>query len=264
MSLKLFSIILVILLSIGFSACSSKSIEEPKQEVVSDEKGNSTDEELDEFTDEMEVKEIYDPFSGYNRAMTNFNDGAYEYVLKPVSKGYKYLFHEEVRFSVEKFFHNLYFPIRLVNNLLQGKFHNAYEESERFVLNTTVGVLGLFDPAKSEFDLQPHEEDFGQTLGFYGLKSGPHIVLPLLGPSNLRDLVSMYPDALISPIDYTERSYWTLTDTSVEYIGAKSLEKVNYTSLYMDKYDKLKEDAVDLYPYLRDVYEQYRDEQIKE
>ncbi|MCK4776942.1 MAG: VacJ family lipoprotein, partial [Actinomycetia bacterium] len=127
-----------------------------------------------------------------------------------------------------------------------------------------VGIFGLFDPAKTNYGFEPHEEDFGQTLGFYGVGSGPHIVLPLLGPSNLRDTVSLYPDALLSPIDYTERDYWTLTDTSAELLAVKSLEKINYTSLYMDKYDKLKEDAVDLYPYLRDVYEQYRDKQIEE
>ena len=249
---------------ISFSGCVSQSAVEPQQIVLSEEVDNGADEELDEFADEMEVEEIYDPFSGYNRAMTSFNDGAYEYVFKPVAKGYRAALHKEIRVSVQNFFHNLYYPVRLVNNLLQGKFYNAYEESGRFVINTVVGIFGLFDPAKTNYGFEPHEEDFGQTLGFYGVGSGPHIVLPLLGPSNLRDTVSLYPDALLSPIDYTERDYWTLTDTSAELLAVKSLEKINYTSLYMDKYDKLKEDAVDLYPYLRDVYEQYRDKQIEE
>lgn len=252
-------------MTFAFTGCSSKAVEEPKEAVVHEDKSaDDLNGELAGFTDEFEAKEIYDPFSGYNRAMTSFNDGAYEYVLKPAADGYKAVLHVEVRESVRNFFNNLYFPMRLANNLLQGKFCNASEETSRFVVNSTVGVLGLFDPAKSYFELDAHEEDFGQTLGFYGASSGPHIVLPLLGPSNLRDVVSLYPDALLSPIDYTERSYWTLTDTSAEYLGAKSLEKINYISLNMDRYERMRKDAVDLYPYLRDVYEQYRDKQIEE
>lgn len=262
--MKLVSLIFIVFVGISFNGCISKSLEEAQPIALSGEGSSMPDDELDDFADEMEVKEVYDPFKGYNRAMTSFNDGAYEYVFKPTAKGYRYLFHKEIRLSVEKFFHNIHFPIRLVNNLLQAKFKNSAEETGRFVVNTTVGVLGLFDPAKSELNLEKHDEDFGQTLGFYGVQSGPHIVLPLLGPSNLRDSVSLYPDALLSPIDYTERNYWTLTDTVAEYIGLVTLDKINYASLYMNKYDKLKEDAVDLYPYLRDVYEQYRDKQIKE
>ncbi|PNV83611.1 MAG: ABC transporter [Sulfurimonas sp.] len=247
------------------SGCSSKMIEQPSGTVIHEDKERSDlNGELEGFADEFEVKELYDPFSSYNRAMTSFNDGAYEYVLKPVAEGYKYIVHVEVRESVRNFFNNLYFPTRFVNNVLQGKFHNASEETGRFVINTTIGVFGLFDPAKVHFNIGAHDEDFGQTLGFYGVGSGPHIVLPLFGPSNLRDFLSMYPDVLLSPIDYTERSYWTLSDTWFEYLSIKALEEVNYISLDMDRYEKMKRDAVDLYPYFRDVYEQYRKKQIEE
>lgn len=249
----------------NFTGCSSKNIEKPSEATLYEvTENNASSGDVDDFSDEFKVEEVYDPFSRYNRFMTGFNDGAYEYVLKPVSKGYKSVLHVEVRESVRNFFNNLYFPMRLANNILQGKLLYASEESARFVLNTTVGIAGLFDPAKSCFELQAHEEDFGQTLGFYGVGSGPHIVLPLLGPSNLRDTISLYPDSLLSPIDYSERSYWTLTDTLAEYLAAKSLENVNYISLNMDRYEKMRKDAVDLYPYLRDVYEQYRNKQIKE
>ncbi|MCF6340310.1 MAG: VacJ family lipoprotein [Sulfurimonas sp.] len=252
----------IVFIVVSFSGCSSKKIESPNEVFLSE--LNSEDEELDDFEDEFEVKEIYDPFSGYNRVMTSFNDNAYEYVLKPIANGYSYIFHEEIRLSVDKFFHNIYYPSRLVNNLLQGKFYNAYEETGRFVINSTVGLFGLFDPAKSSFNLQAHNEDFGQTLGFYGVGSGPHIVIPLLGPSNLRDIISLYPDTMLSVIHSTERSYWTLTDTIEEFLAIKSLEMINTTSLYMRDYEKLKADAVDLYPYLRDVYEQHRDKLIEE
>lgn len=252
----------MVFIVLNFSGCGLKNIESQNEVVLNE--FSVEDEELDGFEDELEVKEIYDPLSGYNRIMTNVNDVAYVRVLKPVANGYRYLIHEEVRISIENFFHNIYYPIRVVNNLLQGKFYNAYEESSRFVINTTVGALGLFDIAKSRFNIQAHNEDFGQTLGFYGVKSGPHIVLPLLGPSNLRDALSLYPDSLLNVVDTKERSHWTLTDTSTEFLAVKSLEKINYISLHMSEYEKLKADAVDLYPYLRDVYEQHRIKQIEE
>ena len=141
---------------------------------------------------------------------------------------------------------------------------NASQEAERFLLNSTVGVLGLFDFAKTEFALEEHKEDFGQTLGFYGVGSGPHIVLPFFGPSNLRDTIGIIPDSFLSIIDYKPRGYYTITDTWPEYLGTRLYEKTNKFSLDNDKYEKIKENAVDLYPYLRDMYEQYRDNQIKE
>ncbi len=253
----------------GISGCSSKSIEKPQETALLQEKTLAQDEEFDdeflqEFEDEMEVEEIYDPFNSYNRMMTRFNDGLFEYVLIPVAKGYKLVVHQEIRESVDNFFHNLYYPSRVVNNLLQGKFSNASEETGRFIINSTIGILGLFDVAKKKFNLNEHDEDFGQTLGFYGVGSGPHIVLPLLGPSNLRDTLSMYPDSFLNPIDYTEREWYTLSDTLEEYIALRTYEQLNSTSLNINEYEKLKKDAVDLYPYLRDIYEQYREKQIRE
>lgn len=248
------------LLFIIFTGCSSKNTELADKTTYE----QVSDDEFDEFADEMEAEPIYDPLSGYNRIMTDINDKLYVNLLTPVAKGYKSVVHLEIRKSVSNFFSNLYFPIRAVNNLLQGKFKNASEETGRFIINTTLGVAGLFDPAKSKFDLNAHEEDFGQTLGFYGVGSGVHIVLPLLGPSNLRDAISLVPDSYLSPIDYTSRDYFTLTDTTKEYIAVKTYEYVNEFSLDIELYENLKKDAVDLYPYLRDIYEQRREKQIKE
>lgn len=143
--MKLVSLVFMVFMVISFSGCISKEVVEPQKPVLSEEVSDDADEELDEFAEEMEVKEIYDPFSGYNRAMTSFNDGAYEYVFKPVARSYRFLLHEEIRLSVQKFFHNLYFPMRFVNNTLQGKFKNSAEETGRFLINSTVGVLGLFE-----------------------------------------------------------------------------------------------------------------------
>ena len=165
---------------------------------------------------------------------------------------------------IYNFFDNLYFPTRFVNNLLQGKIKNASEEAGRFAINSTLGIFGLFDVAKTKFDLYEHREDFGQTLGFYGVDGGPHIVLPIFGPSNIRDALGMIPDSYISPFDYKERRWFTVTDTLTELVMAKSYEEINSFSLNNNQYEKLKQDSIDLYPYLRDVYEQYRDNQIKE
>ncbi|MGK0256291.1 MAG: phospholipid-binding lipoprotein MlaA [Arcobacteraceae bacterium] len=246
-----------------YSGCSNKNVQiESTNSSV--EKVYEEDAFLDEFADEMKVEKKSDPFSGYNRMMTSFNDGLYEYVLAPTARSYKNIVHEEIRGSVGNFFHNILYPIRLVNNVLQGKIKNSGEETGRFIINSTIGILGLFDPAKSYFELVPHNEDFGQTLGYWGVGAGPHIVLPFLGPSNLRDTLSLYPTSLVNPVDYQEDRNYNLTNNYDESLGLKVFKTVNYLSLHEGEYEKLKKDAVDLYPYLRDVYEQYREKQIRE
>ena len=235
-----------------------------KDEKVEPLEEESLDDLLDEFSDETEIKETYDPLNGYNRVMTSVNDNMYEYLFTPVSKGYAFVVHREIRKSVGKFFDNLFYPTRVVNNLLQGKFYNSYEETGRFVINSTIGILGLFDPAKSYFNLEAHDEDFGQTLGFYGVGSGPHIVLPFFGPSNLRDAISLVPDSFTSPTAYNEARGYNVARNYSEYVYLTLFEEINNNSMDVDAYYKLKEDAIDLYPFLRDVYEQYRDKQIKE
>lgn len=253
-------------MSFNFLGCSSTKLETPDKvslvenniSIVEDE-----DEDFDEFEDETELKEIYDPFVSYNRVMTNFNDSLYVNVLKPVDKVYKVLTTQDIRNSIGNFFDNIYFPISFVNNALQGKFKGMLTETGRFLINSTIGICGLFDPAKSQFGLEPHKEDFGQTLGFYGVGSGPHIVIPFFGPSNLRDLFSLIPDSIVSPIDYDERPWYTVTKTNWGYVGMKTLENFNDISLYSVQYDQIKKDAVDLYPFLRDIYEQKREDEIR-
>ncbi len=257
----IFNIFLIFSILI-FSGCSNKNIQQTKP--IETTTQFEDDKFLDEFTDEMKVEEKSDPLNGYNRLMTSFNDGLYEYVLAPVAKGYSKVVGKEIRVSINNFFHNIFYPIRLVNNVLQGKFKNASEETGRFIINSTIGILGLFDPAKSEFGLEPHNEDFGQTLGYWGVGAGPHIVLPFFGPSNLRDTISLYPDSYTNPADYFEDRGYNYTHNYGEALVLKAYEKVNYVSLHEGEYEKLKKDAIDLYPYLRDVYEQYRQKQIEE
>ena len=214
------------------------------------------DEEFeDEFNDTSE-DEVFDPLSGYNRLMTSVNDTIYEWILIPTAKGYRWVVPEPPRRAIDRFFNNLNFPVRFVNNVLQLKFENAGEEFLRFGVNTTIGLLGFTDPAKHWFDLEAHPEDFGQTLGHYGVGGGFHIVLPLLGPSNLRDAISLVPDMYLDPIGQIE-------DNEVA-LGVRALKTVNTFSLRVDEYESLRKDAIDLYPFLRDIYEKNRKRQIEE
>ncbi len=209
----------------------------------------------DEF-DNYPDTEIFDPLSGYNRFMTCVNDKLYCWVVKPAAKGYSFIMPEPGRIAVGRFFKNLAFPIRLANNLLQLKIKRSGVECARFGINTTIGIAGLFDPAEKMFDLKPCREDFGQTLGHYGIGSGFHIVLPVFGPSNLRDTIGMVPDFYLYPVSHI--------DDSGAALAINTYDRVNYTSLHVGEYESLKNDAIDLYTFMRDAYEQNREMQIKE
>ncbi len=209
----------------------------------------------DEFAEQTE-EDVFDPLSGYNRVMTQVNDKLYFWVLKPVAKGYQKVVPTGARRAVVRFFNNLLFPVRFVNNSLQLKFRQAGIELGRFCVNTTAGVLGFGDPAKRWFGWEAQPEDFGQTLGHYGVGGGFHVVLPLLGPSNLRDMAGLIPDYILDPVSQVEG------DSSE--LAVRSYERINHTSLHIGEYESLKKDAVDLYPFLRDTYEQNRKKKIEE
>lgn len=224
--------------------------------------GNDT---FEDFEQDFQVEKRIDPLSGFNRAMTSFNDVTYQYVFNPVAKTYGEVVHVEIRKSVGNFFHNLLFPIRFVNNLLQLKFQNSLDETGRFLINSTIGFFGFFDPAKEQFGLYPHQEDFGQTLGYWGVGSGFHIVWPFFGPSNLRDSIGSFGvDSYLNPTSYYEDRTKNLLNSYEQSLILKVYERVNYLSLHQGEYEKMTADAIDLYPYLRDAYEQYREQQIKE
>ena len=220
-----------------------------------------------EFGDEFSVEEkeeLFDPLSGYNRVMTGFNDGLYVYILKPVVfKGYN-LIPEQARVSVNNFFKNLYYPVSVVNNILQLKAKHTGTETLRFAINSTLGVLGLFDPALSWFGLEEHQEDFGQTLGYYGVGGGFHIVLPFFGPTNLRDLSGDFIDFYVNPLYYVEVRPINIFSNKYQGWGAITYKEFNKMSIYTKEYDNIRKDALDLYPFLRDLYEQNRQKEIEE
>jgi phospholipid-binding lipoprotein MlaA len=254
------SIFIILLLSIFFlfNGCSVKDNLTPiksEQEIVKDPF-------LNEFEDEFKVKNKHDFLEPYNRFMTAFNDKFYIYIIIPMANGYKSITNQSVRDGVSNFFSNLNYPVRLINNTLQGKFKNSSQETARFLINSTIGIVGIFDIAKTGFNLDEHDEDFGQTLAVWGVGSGPHIVLPFLGPSNLRDGLSKFGDSYLDPLDYHGKRFYNVVDGE-ESIFIKAIQIINMeasTGLYKN----IKKDAIDLYPYLKDAYNQRREKQIGE
>jgi phospholipid-binding lipoprotein MlaA len=190
-----------------------------------------------------------DPFESYNRSVTRFNDNLDEAVLKPVAQTYVQVTPSPVRTGVKNFFGNLGDVWSTLNNAMQLKPKETVESLARVLVNTVVGIYGLFDVA-TELNLTRHAEDFGQTLGYWGVPSGPYLVLPVLGPSTLRDTASLSIDTqgnLVRQIDHvpTRNTLW-LT-------GA-----VDKRSRFLDASDQVDALALDKYIFLRDVFLQKR------
>jgi len=254
-------VIIIILAILILGGCSQKYNNVLRNsEIISVSKQDSFEDEFDSEFEEIE--EVYDPLIGYNRAVSSFNDKLYIYAYNPISKGYAFVIPEVGRVGISNFFKNLRFPINFVNNILQLKLDHSIKELARFMLNSTVGFFGFIDVA-SYGGIESYEEDFGQTLGHYGVSSGFHIVLPFLGPSNLRDTLSMSVDMYTSPISYTGQGY-QLPRTFEEAVAIQTEYYVNKNSLHLGEYESLKKDALDNYIFFRDTYEQKRDREIEE
>jgi phospholipid-binding lipoprotein MlaA len=144
-----------------------------------------------------------DPWEGFNRAMFRFNDTLDTYALKPIAKGYQAVTPQFLEDGVHNVFNNIGDVGNLANDLFQLKLHNAGVDTGRLVFNTTFGLLGFFDVA-TPMGLQRNDEDFGQTLGYWGVESGPYLVIPFLGPSTVRDAGGKIPDAFLEPYPYID------------------------------------------------------------
>jgi phospholipid-binding lipoprotein MlaA len=216
------------------------------------------DDDFGLFEDELveEKMSVPDPLEGLNRVMFGVNDVVYIWILEPCAKVCKAVLPEPVRIGVRNFFNNLATPARLANCLLQGKGNAAGRELHRFAINTTIGVLGIGDPALEKYDLAPAEEDLGQTLAVYGFDNGIYFVLPLLGPTTLRDGVGLFGDQFLNPIRYVDP-----TEASV---GISMGKGVNYSSFRVGEYESFKADSVDPYVAMREAYIQYRNKKIEE
>jgi phospholipid-binding lipoprotein MlaA len=206
-----------------------------------------------------------DPWQGLNRTTFGFNDGLNTYASRPVAHGYAAIVPLRVRNGVTNFFDNLNYPVRFINSVLQGKITRSAQETGKFVINTTAGVGGLIrvsDHISSLADVPA--EDFGQTLGVWGIAPGPYILIPVLGPSDCRDLVGFAGDFVMSPLNWHTIGlihYAFITDPLT--IALSTTRYVNGLPKAIDSYDQLKSEAVDPYVAMRDAYLSYRAAQVK-
>lgn len=162
-----------------------------------------------------------DPWEGFNRPIFRFNDTVDTYALKPIAQGYRAVTPQFVEDGVHNVFGNIGDVGNLANNLLQGKLHNAGVDTSRLIFNTTFGLLGFFDVAK-HMGLQKSDEDFGQTLGVWGLDSGPYLVIPFLGPSTVRDAAGLVPDSFVQPYPYMDHVPTRNVTRGVEVIDTRA------------------------------------------
>lgn len=193
-----------------------------------------------------------DPWEGVNRAIFRFNDTVDTYTLKPIAQGYQYIAPQFVEDGVHNFFNNIGDVGNLANNILQAKPAAAGVDTARLIVNTTFGLLGIIDVG-TRMGLQRSDEDFGQTLGYWGVSSGPYVVLPLLGPSTVRDAIAKYPDTYTEPYRYidhvpTRNTVWgiDLIDTRASLLSAERLV------------------SGDKYTFIRNAYLQNREFKVKD
>jgi phospholipid-binding lipoprotein MlaA len=200
-----------------------------------------------------------DPFSGFNEPMFTFNLKLDDWVLRPVASGYSFIAPQPVREGVGRFFDNVRVIPRFANNLFQLKLAEAGTEVARFGINTTLGVAGFFDPADLWFGLEEHPNDFGLTIRYYNIPTGPYIMLPFFGPSTVGDTVGLVADGAMNPMSYLLPWYVTLSAGA----GQRIAEAVNYRSLHMNQFEEADRYAVDLYGAVQDAYLQTRNHEVK-
>lgn len=205
----------------------------------------------DDFTFNDPAFSIKDPLEPMNRVFFTFNDKLYFWVLKPVNRGYSAVLPADIRLCIGNFFTNLASPIRFINNLLQGEGKDAGIVLGRFVINSTLGILGLGDPAYVDFDLEPQQGDFGQTLGKWGFGEGIYLLWPGLGPSSVRDTFGFAGDYFMHPYPY-------LSEDFVRDIVYYTVRQINTLSLSPNVYEELIRISLDPYVASRQAYYEYR------
>jgi phospholipid-binding lipoprotein MlaA len=204
-----------------------------------------------------DLSDDYDPWQGFNEKMFFFNHDILDrYLLKPVATGWNKVLPDCGKRGLDRAFDNLGMPKRLVNNLLQGRFRGAGRELARFGVNTTVGVVGFLDVARAQLHIEKSDADTGQTLGLYGLGSGPYLVLPTLAPLTVRDGIGYGLDGLMDPIGYVTPFLATT--------GMSIVKQVNERSLNLQVFQDVEDSVLDLYSAVRNGYLQRRRRSIEE
>ena len=205
-------------------------------------------------TVDPEYADPRDPLESFNRAMFTFNDNLDKYVAKPLAEGYQKITPEPIDRGITNFFANLDEVGTILNNALQLKFGDAFSDLGRLTANSTLGLLGFIDVA-SDMGLEKHYEDFGQTLGAWGMGPGPYLVLPVIGPSSGRDAVGFAADWFTNPL------YYVVEDTGVSW-GLYIVRFVDRRAGLLKTTDILETAALDPYAFMRESYLQNRQNQV--
>ena len=243
-SLLPIAIILLLLASLGLTGCSTHRSAREEEAMASD--SPSASEQMD-----------YDPWESFNDKTFYFNFNlADHYAIKPAAKVWADVLPVKLRQSLANAFYNLAMPRRFVNKVLQGRLPSAGIELTRFVLNTTVGVAGLFDPA-SHLGLEKSDADSGETFAVYGVKAGPYLVLPLLPPLDVRDAVGFAADSFMDPLS------WFITPLGADF-GRAAAQRINERADNMKLYDDVEDTSLDLYAAVRNGYLQRRRKVIRD
>jgi phospholipid-binding lipoprotein MlaA len=213
-------------------------------------------EEVDDlYFEEAEEEDIGDPFETVNRGVFWVNDGLDRYAIEPVSTAWDFVLPDFVQRSLRSAFDNLQFPIIFFNDIFQLKWKRSGQDIARFAINTTVGVGGLMDPAAS-IGLKKRREDFGQTLGYWGVPTGPYLMLPFFGPSNIRDGFGLIVDTAFRAVGFFI-PFWA----SAAMAGVDTL---NRRSLIREQIETERLAALDWYAAVRNAYTQYRENLVQD
>jgi phospholipid-binding lipoprotein MlaA len=199
---------------------------------------------------------IPDPWEDFNRNMYGVNDAADKAVLEPVARGYRAVAPQFVRTGVSNFLHNLGAPVILVNDVLQGEIGRAGVTVARFGINSTLGVLGLLDPA-TDFGFQRHDDDFGQTLAVWGVGPGPYLFVPLLGPTTVRDGAGHLVDLAFDPLNWARFRHADEVRAARIVVGAISTREE-----LLDPVDAMRRTSIDPYSTVRATYQLTRESEI--
>ena len=202
-------------------------------------------------------------FENASRKIFNFNQGVDNYVLKPIAKGYDKL-PKAVKTGTNNFTSNIATLLSIPNSILQGNLNQVGQSAGSFLINSSIGILGIFNPAE-KIGLKPHKEDVGQTLGSYGIGTGCYFVLPILGPTTARDSIGLLADTFIDPfahITIRENELFSVSGNSMDYFSVKGATAIDFRSNNLTNFESLEKNSLDLYSSIKSIYLQDRENKI--
>jgi phospholipid-binding lipoprotein MlaA len=204
--------------------------------------------------EEQEIYQVADPIEPFNRIMFGFNETMYDWLLRPLSLGYRKVTPRMMRSGIQNFFTNLGAPVRTMGCIMQGKGQGAATEVAKFIFNSTFGILGFIDLFKDYPEMNPDPEDLGQSLAVYGIGDGFYIVWPFLGASTLRDSIGLTGDSFLDPVTYV--------DPYSAVLAIKAFNRINWLTFRIEDLDAVRKAALDPYQAFRNFYIQSRQNHI--